>query len=141
MSTAFDLHERYAHVGVNSSAAIVGEVILPPGSSLILGSGAGATVPVPAELEVDRLEVVRDGRWLLFDQLARIHVVDDAGAGRVRGTPEELRAGGVASPAPLRWARLNLTVVPGLSVFVLYLPLGVSSRPLRMPSPTSEGSG
>jgi hypothetical protein len=123
------------------AGGIVGEVILPPGSSLILGSGADATVRVPVELEVDQLEVIRDARWLLFDQLTRVNVVDDAGSGHLRGTPVELRAGGVASPAPLRWARLNLTVMPGLSVFVLYLPLGVSSRPLRMPSRTPEGSG
>jgi hypothetical protein len=143
MSAVSDLHERYAHVGVYSGAAeaIVVDVTLPPGSSLILGSDAGATVPLAAELGVAQLEVVRDGRWLLFDHLTRLNMMDDARTDHVRGTPAELRARGVASPTPLRWALLNLTVMPELSVFVLYLPPGVSSRPRRTRSRVEEASG
>jgi hypothetical protein len=134
MSHVSNLHERFAHVGVycRTAGAIVRDVTLSPGASLILGGSTDATIPISAEFGIHQLEVIREGRLLLFDDLHRVNMMIDHGlVDHVQGSPAELRAAGITSPAPLRWARLNLTVRPGLSLFVLYLPPGVSSREKR----------
>jgi hypothetical protein len=140
------MSERFARVGVYSRTAdaIVVEVTLPPRSSIIVGCGADVTVALSSDLGIERLEVIREGAWLLFDALVRVNVVDDASRGdHVEGSPGELNARGISSPVALRWARLKLTLQNGLSVFVEYLPRGVSRASPRpaLASPDRSPSG
>jgi len=117
---------RYVRVGVCAGGEIVTDVILPPESSVILGSHIDCTVLVPERLGIERLLIIEAGRQLYIAQLQRVILMGDGPEDHIRGTPDELWAGGVASPAVLRWRRMNLTVAPSFSVFVKYLPLGES---------------
>jgi hypothetical protein len=123
--------ERFVRVGVfdGASKRIVAEVTLPPGSDVVVGSERGCTVPLPESLGIKREELILRGELLAFARVDRVNMIADGNQDHVAGTPEELSAAGLSSPVELRWDRLNITLLPKLSVFIKYMPEGQSIDP------------
>ena len=134
---------RNVRVGVYDSEAkaYVADVTLPPGSSVIVGSDTGCTVPVHLNLGIDRLEVVDEEARLHFAPGMRLHLAGDDPSTAVKGEASELAAQGIESPAPIRWTRISLRVRPTLSVLVRYVPDDGARGHSEFPSPPSQFPG
>lgn len=113
---------RSIRVGVYDSEAkaLIAEVTLPPGSSVILGSDTGCTVPLNVGLGVDRLEIVSDAGLLHFSSGMRINLSSDDET-EVKADADELATMGITSPVPVRWTRIDIRVRPTLSVMIRYV--------------------
>ena len=132
---------RNVRVGVYDSEAksYVAEVTLPPGSSVVVGSDTGCTVPLHLSFGIDRLVVVDDENKLHFAPGTRLSLTANDGDAPVKGDAEELAGAGITSPTPVRWTRISLRVRNNLAVLIRYAPADGSRS--EFPPPPSVFPG
>ncbi|MEZ4393263.1 MAG: hypothetical protein R3A48_19435 [Polyangiales bacterium] len=125
------LHNRYVRVGVyeERSSSVTVDITLVPGASVVLGSESDCTVPLDPSLGIPRHELIRDGRLLFFCDGMRLSMSNDEDTDRVADEVDQLKRSGLTSPTQLRWARMNIRLQPGLSVFIKYLRPGAVVDP------------
>jgi hypothetical protein len=123
--------DRFVRVGVfdSHSNAVVADVTLPPGSDIVVGSSSDCNVTIPQSIGVDREVLVVGGRSLAFAGVCRLNMVAEDTHDHVKATPDELLSTGWRSPTELRWHRFNITLRPGVSVFINYLRPGQTTDP------------
>lgn len=109
--------DRQIRVGVHVTGRwVVEETILEPGSEVSLGADASATL-VWQGWAGPTVLIVEAGALLRLGPGMRIHMCDEAGGRRVKGTFEELLAQGITFPMPVPVSRLNIS--PGQGVMLL----------------------
>jgi hypothetical protein len=111
------LHGRTIRVAAVVAGQNVRQEVLPPGSDVILGGGAGATLVVPGWSGPDFL-LVGEGKWLALGPGMHMHACHDRGEDRVEATYEELVASGVQFPLRMTVSRYNLRIRDGLRVMM-----------------------
>jgi hypothetical protein len=110
-------------LGVFSAAAnaIIVTQEFQAGSSVTIGRASESVVQLP-EYDADCFELITAGVVLHMEPGMRLNMCGDGGADHVQGTFEELCACGVGPDVVLNVPRVNLTLRPGLSVFIKALP-------------------
>ncbi len=108
------LEGRRFHVGVILNADIVVERTFAPRSDVRIGSAADNDLVV-ADCGLESHALLTSGKYLHLVQGSRVHMCGPQGADRLIVEYEQH-----PSPIRIRVDKVNVTLRPGISVFVMY---------------------
>jgi hypothetical protein len=108
-------------VARRADRAIVAEGLFEPGANLTLGAGPEASLVVPGWTGAP-LTLVTGGPLLHLASGMSLHMCDENGEHRVKGTFRDLARRGISSPILLTVAKVNLDIGNGVSVFIKFIP-------------------
>ncbi len=111
---------RELRVSVTRKTQLVGQAICPPGSDVLVGDEAEATVRVPG-WPGPMLTIISHGRTLNLVAGMQLHMCHDDGENRAVGSYEELVNAGTNMPIQISCSKLNIAMNDEVVIYVMYL--------------------